>query len=443
MTTDAAGYFGAVVRERPRGQLRRGQGDVADAHRAVGVPRQFRRTTTRGRRRSTSRRLGDRARLHRRPGQGALVQVQRPAGAARPGDAVRAAGRLRPRGVQGHRRGVLRAAHAGQHRRADEAVGRVRAVGVQPERVLAVGVLAVGVQPGRVRAVGVQPERVLAVGVQRRACSRRRCSARACSARACSRRRCSARACSRRRCSARACSRRRCSRRRCSARPNSPRRSRARRRAASSASRPRPAPATSRSSSTRGTTPASFYVRVAGRAGAYSTAGQFSIDVAKDAIELQQRHRHHADRATGGRRPGNYKTVILTDSSKVALDAALDPAAARLRDKLDALAARTEVARRRRRRRRSTAASGALKAQADANAACPYATNLVAEEIKGIVDSYRPNNPLQLRRHRRQRRRDPVLPLPRPEPARPGIGLRAAGRRATRRPRRACAPTTC
>ena len=53
----------------------------------------------------------------------------------------------------------------------------------------------------------------------------------------------------------------------------------------------------------------------------------------------------------------------------------------------------------------------------------------LAEEIKGIVDSYRANNPnLQVRRHRRRRFGDPVLPLPRPEPARPGIGLRAAGR---------------
>ncbi len=35
---------------------------------------------------------------------------------------------------------------------------------------------------------------------------------------------------------------------------------------------------------------------------------------------------------------------------------------------------------------------GQLKTQAAANSSCPYATNLVAEEIKSIVDSYR-NNP--------------------------------------------------
>ena len=37
----------------------------------------------------------------------------------------------------------------------------------------------------------------------------------------------------------------------------------------------------------------------------------------------------------------------------------------------------------------------ALKAQAAANSACPFAQNLVAEEIKGIVDSYRQSNPMK------------------------------------------------
>ena len=93
------------------------------------------------------------------------------------------------------------------------------------------------------------------------------------------------------------------------------------------------------------------------------------------------------------RRPG-LKTVILTDSSKVALDARCpDPAAATLRSKLAAFAARAEingvvvdVA--------GDARVSALKQQAANNPACPFAKNLVAEEIKGIVDSYRAN-PLQ------------------------------------------------
>ena len=84
-------------------------------------------------------------------------------------------------------------------------------------------------------------------------------------------------------------------------------------------------------------------------------------------------------------------TVILTDSSKLALDAALPgPGGGTLRTKLAAFAARAEikgvvvdVA--------DDARVGALKQQAANNPACPFAKNLVAEEIKGIVDSYRAN----------------------------------------------------
>ena len=83
--------------------------------------------------------------------------------------------------------------------------------------------------------------------------------------------------------------------------------------------------------------------------------------------------------------------MILTDSSKVALDAALDGGGT-LGGKLTAFAARTEVG-----GVSSTSAVDGrvetLKAQAAANPACPFAKNLVAEEIKGIVDSYRPNSP--------------------------------------------------
>ena len=98
-----------LVRKRPRRLFRRDRSHVADAHRTVRVPREFRgqRFVAEGAQRSRC--LGFRARLHRCTRAGALVQVQRIAGAARPGDAVRAAGRLRPRGVQGHRRRVLRA----------------------------------------------------------------------------------------------------------------------------------------------------------------------------------------------------------------------------------------------------------------------------------------------------------------------------------------------
>ena len=61
-----------------------------------------------------------------------------------------------------------------------------------------------------------------------------------------------------------------------------------------------------------------------------------------------------------------------------------------------------------------------LNAQAHlpAKVACPFAKNLVAQEIKGIVDSYRASPNAALRRARRRRRRDPVLPLSGREPAR-------------------------
>ena len=63
-----------------------------------------------------------------------------------------------------------------------------------------------------------------------------------------------------------------------------------------------------------------FYVRVAGRAGAYTTGGQFTVGIAKgatscaDVTDTTLTPRGAAS-ATG------IKTVILTDSSKVALDA--------------------------------------------------------------------------------------------------------------------------
>jgi hypothetical protein len=86
----------------------------------------------------------------------------------------------------------------------------------------------------------------------------------------------------------------------------------------------------------------------------------------------------------------NVKTVILLDSTKIALDTLVGGVT--LQSKLDAFKARSEI-------------GGAivyvnadsrvqqLKAQADNHKDCPYATNLVAEEIKSIVDTYRKNNP--------------------------------------------------
>jgi choice-of-anchor C domain-containing protein len=135
-----------------------------------------------------------------------------------------------------------------------------------------------------------------------------------------------------------------------------------------------------------------FYVRVVGRSGAYSTAAPFAIGVAKGpttctgVTPLAPLTRAAADGA-------NVQTIVVTDSAKVALDAPL-AGGTTLRTKLNAFIARPDIggvlidvnqdAR-----------VASLKAQAASNSTCPYAKNLVAREIKSIIDSYRTNNPLR------------------------------------------------
>ncbi len=124
-------------------------------------------------------------------------------------------------------------------------------------------------------------------------------------------------------------------------------------------------------------------MRVVGRGGAYSTAGQFQLNVAKEGTSCSNVTLGNTVRADNT----SYtlkNTVILTDASVISPSAA----------KLDLLAANSRV-------------NGIivdvnldqrvkdLKAQALANPTCPYAVNLVAEEIKRIVDSYRNANALR------------------------------------------------
>ena len=129
-----------------------------------------------------------------------------------------------------------------------------------------------------------------------------------------------------------------------------------------------------------------FYVRVAGRAGAYTTSGQFSIGVVKDGLSCSgvTDPKLPARPAAGG---GGYKTVILMDSSKLVDDGTLAARLATFKIRSEVVGIVVDVA--------TDARVTALKEQARLNAQCPYATNLVAEEIKGIVDSYRANNPLR------------------------------------------------
>jgi hypothetical protein len=130
-----------------------------------------------------------------------------------------------------------------------------------------------------------------------------------------------------------------------------------------------------------------YYVRVAGHAGAFDTGAQFTVQVAKGATDCagvtDTTLTPRADKTQTG-----VTTVILTDSSQLAIGSG--PGS--LRQQLLDFAARPEVggvledvA--------VDARVGQLKTQAEANTACPFATNLLAEEIKGIVDSYRVANP--------------------------------------------------
>jgi hypothetical protein len=135
-----------------------------------------------------------------------------------------------------------------------------------------------------------------------------------------------------------------------------------------------------------------FYVRVTGRGEAFDTATPFTLMVTKFATACAG----VTDTVITARSAAlRLKTVILWDSSVVdPKESPLTPGGETLRQKLDAFAQRPDV-------------NGvvidvagdervqALKQQAARNAPCPFAVNLVAQEIKGIVDAYR-SNPLQL-----------------------------------------------
>jgi uncharacterized delta-60 repeat protein len=134
----------------------------------------------------------------------------------------------------------------------------------------------------------------------------------------------------------------------------------------------------------------SFYVRVTGRGDAFDTSTPFTVSISKGPTTCTG----VTDFTLTPRAPvaaAGLKTVILTDSSRLALDDTLPiQGGGTLRDKLSAFAARTEVkgvvvdvA--------GDARVGALKQQAANNPACPFAKNLVAQEIKGIVDTYARN----------------------------------------------------
>ncbi|MEJ2750176.1 MAG: C25 family cysteine peptidase, partial [Anaerolineae bacterium] len=131
-----------------------------------------------------------------------------------------------------------------------------------------------------------------------------------------------------------------------------------------------------------------FYVRVRGANSAFDQQSPFHLEVSAlsgscGAVEpITTTSTFTAD-------AGNYKTIILTDFSRLVGTAAEKAA---LQSQLATFAARSEVA-------------GAIvdvgtdarvnaaNAQADAHLSCPYAKNLVAGTIRDIVDAYWTLNP--------------------------------------------------
>jgi hypothetical protein len=129
-----------------------------------------------------------------------------------------------------------------------------------------------------------------------------------------------------------------------------------------------------------------FYVRVAGRGGAFDPSNLFTLTVTPSGSECTGVTDTVLTPRVANADAGDFATVIVTDSSRLALGSGPGSLAQRIQD----LRTRPEV-------------DGVLvdlatdvrvqqlRAQADAaaNRGCPFAQNLVAQEIKSIVDSYR------------------------------------------------------
>jgi choice-of-anchor C domain-containing protein len=129
-----------------------------------------------------------------------------------------------------------------------------------------------------------------------------------------------------------------------------------------------------------------FYVRVTGRAGVFS-ATPYTLAISKQGTSCAG----VTDTLISTAReaiPGGLNTIVLVDSGNTPLSAVVSSIPLlTLGDKLATLVQRPDV--------NGTIVDlaldprvGQLKAQAGSNVACPYAKNLVAEEIKTIVDAY-------------------------------------------------------
>jgi CSLREA domain-containing protein len=132
-----------------------------------------------------------------------------------------------------------------------------------------------------------------------------------------------------------------------------------------------------------------FYVRVRGRNGAFNLSSPFHLSVTLltgvcNAVSAD------LPASTLTAEAGSYQTLILTNLSRMP-GSAQDKAV--MSQQLSVLAARPDVAGKVL-DISSDARVAAAYQQADAHPECPYAENLVAQAIKGIVNQYRGNNPL-------------------------------------------------
>jgi CSLREA domain-containing protein len=132
-----------------------------------------------------------------------------------------------------------------------------------------------------------------------------------------------------------------------------------------------------------------FYVRVRGRNGAFDLSKPFHLSI---TLLTGKCDKVSADLPASNITvdSGSYHTLILTNLSRMP---ASDQDKAAMSQQLSVLAARpdvtgkvVDVS--------SDARVAAAYQQADAYPECPYAMNLVAQAIKGIVSQYRANNPL-------------------------------------------------
>jgi hypothetical protein len=132
-----------------------------------------------------------------------------------------------------------------------------------------------------------------------------------------------------------------------------------------------------------------FYVRVRGRNGAFNLSSPFHLSVTLltgvcNAVSAD------LPASTLTAEAGNYHTLILTNLSRLP-GSAQDQAV--MSQALSTLAARPDVVG----KVLDVGADARVAAayqQAEANPECPYAENLVAQAIKGIVSQYRAANPL-------------------------------------------------